>query len=575
MKKTIQVDMFEVQLGAAMLMQFRLSTDQVVSVLADAGVDKASGYAIDHVYGKLIDHAGNPTEVWDAFIKAGDTPRLNLIIGTHYDADHLRGLVPIIESPHLVIDEIWLPPVQDDQADVSENSVSGGGAHLALKLLADDSGSQVIAGYLERKARSIGQIDAVYQDLARREIDLATFGIEGVERGMDVPQFDSDSLERHGFERVTAYFEAQIQLANGQLHISPEADHHAHDHDEPEATDRLHQAIDDSRSRMGYQLSHWDQQLRIWDSLQDELGRNRYIPAFMDDVRPREFLALENIRKSHAKDAITAIFLNDVVQAIKARAVAGISPPIRVRCETISEGIPKYFGWKKNRFVQSNADYKAELGFHLLGPSKQLVAKLQEKIPVGTMMLAYRVSGLNSGSVTPSNRLSYVLRFHLNDEAILVSGDAGFSDFAPARTTHFFAGLLEQLKSLHVVQVAHHGGINHRFYQALDAADLPKQAHWCYLLLSHAANDATRPRAEFANFVALFRQGQKEDVSVLFTSQPLATNVGAFSDLVHPPVLPAGKAPSAQADVRLGYHADPDASNSNTGWQVEAHGIQV
>jgi len=40
MNQTIQVDMFEVQLGAALLLQFRIDSGQVVRILADAGVVK-------------------------------------------------------------------------------------------------------------------------------------------------------------------------------------------------------------------------------------------------------------------------------------------------------------------------------------------------------------------------------------------------------------------------------------------------------------------------------------------------------------------------------------------------------
>lgn len=114
--RTIQVDMFEVQLGAALLLQFQLEKGQVVRVLADAGVDKSSGYPIEHVFNKLFDAGGTPSSVWSDFNDS--KPKLDLIIGTHYDADHLRGLIPIIKKLDLEIDEIWLPPVQDDEGVV-------------------------------------------------------------------------------------------------------------------------------------------------------------------------------------------------------------------------------------------------------------------------------------------------------------------------------------------------------------------------------------------------------------------------------------------------------------------------
>lgn len=66
LQKKIQVDMFEVLLGAAMLLQFQLQGGKVVRVIVDAGV----------------------------------TPKhVALMVGTHYDEDHLTGLVPIVEDP--------------------------------------------------------------------------------------------------------------------------------------------------------------------------------------------------------------------------------------------------------------------------------------------------------------------------------------------------------------------------------------------------------------------------------------------------------------------------------------------
>lgn len=570
-QKTIQVDMFEVQLGAAMLMQFRLASGEIVRVLADAGVDNASGYGTDHVFSKLFDGCGSATGVWTDFDTTTE-PRLNLIIGTHYDADHLRGLVPIINYHALPIDDIWLPPVQDDQADVSASSVSGGNAHLVQRLL-DDDGSAVIRKYLHNKVRRIQEVEGIYLDLVAQEGWLQKLDLTDREETIPAPEINANDRD---LEHAVHYFERQIRVANRTLGIHDDEDHHAHDADQQQEFDTLQEVLDSN-------VQHWEYTMeRHW---RDRRSFSRRLEQFSDAVaigliargtQPPEFLALANIRKSLAKDAITAIHLDEVVKAIRARNQAGVTPAIRIRCETISEGQPRYFFWDKNRFKEGHPTFKkGELGFHLLGPSAQLVAKLQKKIPVGLMMFAYSDKGLKSGSVTPSNRLSYVIRFHLNDEAILISGDAGFSDFSPSGTTRFYPDLLKQLKSLQVVQVAHHGGINHRFYQALYTADLPKQTSWCFLLLSHAENDQTRPRAEFGHFVNLFRWDQGDDVSVLFTSKPMPTKVKAFDDLVHPPVLPSGKSVANRGDVRLGFPFPPDSSKSNTAWRVEAHAIQV
>lgn len=572
-QKTIQVDMFEVQLGAAMLMQFRLASGEIVRILADAGVDKASGYKTDHVFSKLFDSLGSATGVWTDF-DTTTAPRLNLIIGTHYDEDHLRGLVPIINHHALPIDEIWLPPVQDDQADVSVSSVSGGNANLAQRLL-DDDGRTVIREYLHNKAQRIQEVDRIYQKLEAQEERLQELDLTGRNETIAVPEFKSDDWNLEG---VIHYFEWHIRVANRTLGIRDDEDHHPHDDDEQQEFDTLQEALDANVQRWQYRMAcHWDDHRHFNFSMWlKEFNRALAIGLIAPGTQTPEFLALANIRKSLAKDAITAIHLDEVVKAIRARHTAGVTPAIRIRCETISEGQPRYFFWDKNRFREGHPTAKkSELGFHLLGPSAQLVAKLQKKIPVGLMMLAYSDKGLKSGSVTPSNRLSYVMRFHLNDEAILISGDAGFSDFSPSGTTHFYPDLLAQLKSLQVVQVAHHGGINHRFYQALYSANLPKQTSWCFLLLSHSEDDKTRPRAEFGRFANLFRWDQRDDVSVLFTSQPMPDKVTAFDDLVHPPVLPSGKSVAKRGDVRLGFPFTPDSTRSNTAWRVEAHAIKV
>jgi len=55
----IRVDMFEVQLGLSMLLQFRLSSGGIVRVLADAGI-KAKGYPVDHVRRKLPSDTPSP-----------------------------------------------------------------------------------------------------------------------------------------------------------------------------------------------------------------------------------------------------------------------------------------------------------------------------------------------------------------------------------------------------------------------------------------------------------------------------------------------------------------------------------
>lgn len=106
--KEIQIDMFEVQLGAAVLLQFKRDDERWIAVLADAGVD-TSAHPVDYVHNKLVSASILQTQA-----RFPHQYRIDLIIGTHYDKDHLAGLVPIIEDDQFDIGEAWLPPVAND-----------------------------------------------------------------------------------------------------------------------------------------------------------------------------------------------------------------------------------------------------------------------------------------------------------------------------------------------------------------------------------------------------------------------------------------------------------------------------
>lgn len=568
--KNIQVDMFEVQLGAALLLQFRLTNGQVVRVLADAGVDKSSGYKVEHVYNKLFRSDGEPTDVWTDF--SDSKPKLDLIIGTHYDADHLRGLAPIIENTSLDIGEIWLPPVQDDAGKVSTGSVAGGDASLVKRLMAD-GGNEVLHRYLSKRVERINDVDRVYGIDANalgnnpRESDARHDGSPERMKQFQEERFDAHNIVASQPSATPDFFEGHLDRACSLL---GEDGGHAHEY-EFEDDRTFVEAVDALKDRA---VHHWmTGDLFGLSNYDDSVMRPSARGWLSSATLHSDQLALENIRKSAANEAINATSLAEVVAAVKRRHATGGSR-IRIRSEGIPQGSPRYFHWNGQRFQEANAQAPAELGFHVLGPSHELVAQLHEQLPIGTYLLAYRTEGLASGTVTPSNRLSYVVRFHLQEQNILVSGDAGFSDFAPTRSTQYFPALLALLKPLHVVQVAHHGGLNHRFYQALDSADMPGQTDWSFLLLSHAVNDKTRPRAEFSRFVAQFRQDARNDVSALFTSHPMPDKVDTIDDLIHP-VVPAGNASADRGDVRLSFPHQGDAARGGTRWQVSKHAIQV
>jgi len=565
----IQVDMFEVQLGAALLLQFRLANGDIVRVLADAGVDKASGYPPEHVYSKLFNSDGSATNVWSAFSNAA--PKLDLIIGTHYDADHLRGLIPIIENNSLIIDEIWLPPVQDDDGVVSTASASGGESNLVKRLMTSDS-SEVLKRYLTGRLVRIEDVNKIY-DTGLKQADRQNGGnlLNHLVEKNRSRQYQKEALHQEilaNAQGALEYFEQQRLLASQAL--GEDDCTHAHEYLE-DNNQQFIDAVDSLKHGWTWIASPFD---RIGRVEHDMLAMDSLPRRWQNEqVLKADHLALETIRKSAADEAINATNLANVVESIKRRHSTGGSN-IRVVSEGIPQGRPRYFRWHANRFQEANPSAAKELGFHLMGPSYELIAKLHEKLPIGTYLLAYRAQDLRSGTITPSNQLSYVMRFHLQDQAILVAGDAGFTDFAPARTTKFYPDLLALLKPLHVVQVAHHGGMNHRFYQALVAANLPGQLDWSFLLLSHAVNDTTRPRAEFSRFVSLFRHDNRDDVSILFTSQPTQDKVDAILDLIHP-IVPNSVTPSDRGDIRLSFPHDKDMKRGGTLWRVQKHNIRV
>jgi len=562
MTKNIQVDMFEVRLGAALLMQFRLETGKVVRVLADAGVSRDSGYPPEHVYNKLF-NGGHPTDVWTGF--SSETPRIELIIGTHYDADHLLGLVPVILDTGLEIDEIWLPPVQDDDDDLTAAKVAGGSSNLVNRL-EEGNTEEVLQRYLDRRKESILAVDAVYERGLRHTPDDSPLMARRMQTRQRLQEMPARRLGDMRENNDDDFFEASYLLAMTELGLES----HSHcDADDESADDLFRKTVD--------RISYPEAGSFLNSPLLGRAGHNivamsNIAIAWSDAVLEKaDHSALETIRKSEAGKAINAKSLAKVVAAIKTRKANG-GGAIRIRSESISQGNPRYFRWSANAFQEANGNYPAELGFHLMGPSQELVAELHDKLPIGTYILAFREKNLSSGSVTPSNRLSYVMRFHLKQQNLLISGDAGFSDFAPKHTNNYYPDLTALLQPLHVVQVAHHGGLNHRFYDALRVGKYPDQEDWSFMLLSHAVHDATRPQPVFSTFAALFRRDDRHDVSILFTSRPKAAKVATILDLIHP-VVPA-LATDDQGDVRLSFPHEADKHRAGTRWRVEKHAVQ-
>lgn len=518
----IQLDMFEVQLGAAILLSFNLD-GRNVKVLADAGV-KASGYAADHVLQKL-------KQIF------GDGPRhIDLIIGTHYDEDHLLGLVPIIEDKAITIGEAWMPPVADDIANVAVDRPVAA-SHLLAHKFKGESGRIALAEYLDAKRRDMAIVASIAEDLANADLDPRELDFRG-----KYPPRDPETL---GALDDLSIFR--------QVLGDDDCDHGIEQELEPDPRiEEIIAAVRLGGLPRGLKDYWYFREFRHTEML---VARAKQLNIDQPNVQAAQLASLLNVRKGVAKDAINAKALHDVVQALDARSI-----PIRTKM--IDDGVPHIYRWSApdSRFILAKAPVDG-LHFTLLGPSKSLIKKHRDRLPV---MDASKVALLFRGeirSITPSNQLSYIGCFRFLEQVILVSGDAGCVDFKSARNS-YHQPLLDAMRPLHVIQVAHHGGNNAHFYRVLDAAKYPEQDEQSYLLLSHAFHDKTRPSDIFHDFL-LATLGKGDDVKLLFTSEPTRDKVVDYLKAIQPVVGTTGQT----GDIRIEFSAGR--------WDVTKHAVKV
>lgn len=534
--KKIKIDMYEVQLGSAMLLQFHCPDNKWVSVLADAGIS-ASNYSEDHVNNKL------PSTLLTKF---NDKFRIDLIIGTHYDKDHLSGLVPIIENNNIDIGEAWLPPVANDTELHALNESLDEDDFLVNQFVEDD-GIQKLQRYVGKKHKLCRDISSL---IAISKNDDSDFFENNNER------FLMDYRERfeqeEPFEQWMNVFNIYLNEANSVLKSQ----------DDSHGTD-IDSILDEQEEKDFYEGSFFYKRMQGWWLFDEELEfkdsfKQRWSRA--NELKRRDAYSLASIQRSAAKDAINATSLFKVVVALKKRNIP-------IRCRIIDDGQPRRFVWKsaKQQFIPSEKMKSDGPILTLLGPSEGLVKKHWHRLPVGEYMMKLAYMDIPIKGITPSNQLSYVVRFEHEEQGILVTGDAGFVDFKPGRKK-YFPKLINALLPLNVVQVAHHGGRNAHFYRVLLEADYANQEVGSFLLLSHATDDRHRPSAEFGKFIAKIRTDD-DVISLLFTSKPKREKVKDYIDLIHP-IEPSGNFQEDVGDVCMEY-------STNSGWKVITHAIEV
>ncbi len=518
----LQVDMFEVQLGAAVLLQFRMGKD-TVRVLADAGTSMG-GYGPDYVLDKLKTvlplEAGKPA------------PRIDLLVGTHYDYDHLNRMVPVIQAYD--IGEAWLPPVANDTQPPASASRAPRAGDLLGAQFAGRQGAARLHAYLGEKAKAIRGAQQLRGQLRAADGSGSSGGRVRL------------SGKRVSLSALAAKTPAQTSAAYDPGFFE--------------------EALDEAAAFLGESADHAAAEVRLPLDAQamaasDPLAiRASPAPGIAADAAARTLAALQ---RTAAGDAINAKALATVVVALKQRKV-----PTHYRY--VEDGQPAFHAWIKSRrrFERSASLPAGKLGIALLGPSRGLIEKYWKRLPQIEYSALALSARLPVEDITASNQLSYAMVFRLGAQRMLIAGDSGFVDFTvPGRRgepLQWHPALIAQLRApLQVVQVAHHGGHNKYFYQALLAAGYPLGRARSYLLLSHETKAKTRPSAVFAEFIA--RLGDRRGrVRLLFTSPPRAAAVKPYRQLI------AALAPARQTlkkgDVRLVC--------ANGKWRIARHAVK-
>lgn len=534
--KKIQVDSFEVQLGAGMLIQLRDAGNSPITVLADAGVH-ASGYDDDHVLLKL-------PHTLDSFSKGNR--RIDLIVGTHYDADHLCGLAPIIRDRSIEIGEIWLPPVADDEAPNPMGASLWENQYLALKWQGEE-GERRAMDYLAAQWQQCEKLRSLEREalLLSEEADGISWKVDLLRRreALLAEKPKEPFGRKKDFASLRQVFRDHLKECS-DLPGDEGCDCHAN----------MEIGLDGPLDALPGFASYHGKLLR-WDALPKE--RREWLFQKDPSRAARSSLSFAQLRKATASNAITASHLAEVVKAISERS------DISIKCRVIPNGTPVKFKWsgRSRKFLQGAATGQNEPVITLLGPSEALVKKHRDKLPFIERANVAFFAAIPIKAITPSNQLSYIFRIDHESQGLLVTGDAGCVDYKPRSRGPFFPSLVEQFSSLNVIQVAHHAGYNGYFYRVLleEAVKYPKEE--VFLILSHATRDKSRPSEEFKTFIGNLRQ--RALPSLLFTSEPRSDNVEGFEDLVFAAVGPKGD----RGDIRLSFDGKV--------WNVDSHAIQV
>lgn len=513
---SIELEMFAVGLGSSIYLRCRSETGDI-RILADGGV--GHGISEDTVESRL-----------STILSDENADRIDLIVGTHYDEDHLRGLVSVVEHGW-DIGELWLPPVVDDTAKLVSDILPPP-SKLLGNLFRDDPNH--VVRYVSKKLEAIRTCQEIERKLGNDRQDSSlpeTFEPRSVESRADLLEHLRTELRRIDDVEEGECDDHVDQVDDSEVSLHPSY--------------RRHFYYEDPSLFFEY----------MYDSLEWPPSNHYLEHLVTQGMTGPALYSIARIRKANAKDAINALALDDLVQA-----TAGTG--IKVIFEHVAKGQPVEFHWDSTdrRFRRGGPLVPNGTRLVLLGPSDLLIKRHAAKLPVQESIGLALVTRERLRGISPSNQLSYVIKVEHDEQAVLICGDSGFNDFMAKKVVE--PAIAAELKHISVLQIAHHGGNAYRFYQVLESL-WTKRSNPPIMLLSHGENDTFRPIPEFGKLVEIVSFTNSPPF-IAFTSQPDAANVKAYK---HQVFMATPGAPAATGVVRLEFTAGQ--------WKCVKHAVQV
>lgn len=521
----VDVTMYDVGLGSALLITFRSDRDQV-HVLADGGNASAGTGVEDKLFRRLKPPGFG-------------RPRIDLVIGTHYDADHLDGITIILKKRRIDIGQLWLPPVADDESGAEFGRLAGD-ENLLANRFRGEGGDRAYQQYVAAKDRRRMTLRAI--DTALERLSRGADGLEDrSEDALNIADGDPVSAERP-VDEWRSRFQTEVDHAysivgrRGCEHV-PDADVVREGTRFGSVLARLADAVERGRALLRHDLGDW-----IFSRVDWPAGATRAARA-----------ELAHMRIANAKDGINASALKSLVDALPNPC------DILVECHGCSDRAPRAFAWTGRLFAPGRS---GEVTATILSPTDRLIADRRDRIPKGVVAFRAKRWGHLEG-LSDSNQLSYIIRFDAGGQGILVTGDSGFDGFAVGSDSAatYETALTDKLKGVSVIQAPHHGGISRHFYRAIESAGFAEETQKTYLLLSHEADSHHRPSMALADYMS--RLPSKRPLELLFTNQPKPERVRGYRKRFASDVNQTG---GQDGDVRLQFDGQE--------WTVVRHTIR-